>query len=46
MEIIDTFFNTEVLLRTYPLLLKGLWITIKLGVVSIIAGLAWALALR
>ncbi|MVO17931.1 amino acid ABC transporter permease [Parasedimentitalea huanghaiensis] len=45
MEIIDTFFNVEVLLRTYPLMLKGLWITIKLGVVSIIAGLALGLVL-
>lgn len=45
MEIIDTFFNTEVLLRTYPLLLKGLWVTVKLGVVSIIAGLALGLLL-
>lgn len=45
MEIIDTFFNVEVLLRTYPLMVKGLWITIKLGVVSIIAGLALGLVL-
>lgn len=45
MEIIDTFFNTSVLLRTYPLLLKGLWVTAKLGVVSIVAGLALGLIL-
>ncbi|MGJ5620959.1 amino acid ABC transporter permease [Sulfitobacter sp. MF3-043] len=45
MEIIDTFFNIDVLLRTYPLLLKGLWITVKLGVVSIIAGLILGLGL-
>lgn len=45
MEIIDTFFNIPVLLRTYPLLLKGLWITAKLGVVSIVAGLALGLVL-
>ncbi len=45
MDIIDTFFNTEVLIRTYPLLLKGLWVTLQLGVVSIIAGLILGLAL-
>jgi len=45
MELLDTFFNTSVLIRTYPLLLKGLWVTAKLGVVSIIAGLALGLFL-
>lgn len=45
MDILDTFFNIDVLLRTYPLLLKGLWITLKLGAVSIVAGLALGLVL-
>lgn len=45
MDIFQTFFNTEVLLRTYPLLLRGLLVTIKLGVASIVVGLALGLAL-
>jgi polar amino acid transport system permease protein len=45
MELIDTFFNAEVLRRSFPMLVKGLWVTIKLGLVSIIAGLALGLAL-
>ena len=45
MELIDTFFNVPVLIRTFPLLIQGLWITLQLGVVSIIAGLVLGLAL-
>lgn len=45
MELIDTFFNVPVLIRTFPLLMQGLWITIQLGVVSIIVGLVLGLAL-
>lgn len=45
MDIVDTFFNTEVLLRTWPLLMKGLWITLQLGIASIITGLALGLLL-
>lgn len=45
MNIFDTFFNVDVLIRTYPLLLKGLWTTIQLGAVSIVAGLALGLVL-
>lgn len=45
MELIDTFFNVPVLIRTFPLLLSGLWITLQIGVVSIVAGLAMGLAL-
>lgn len=45
MNLIDTFFNIEVLQRTWPLLLAGLWVTLKLGVVSILAGLVLGLAL-
>ncbi|WP_113913404.1 amino acid ABC transporter permease [Roseovarius dicentrarchi] len=43
--LIDTFFNIEVLERSMPLLLKGLWVTIRLGIVSILAGLAGGLIL-
>jgi polar amino acid transport system permease protein len=45
MDIIDTFFNVPVLIRTYPMLLWGLWVTIKIGVVSILLGLALGLLL-
>lgn len=39
MDIIDTFFNLRVLTETFPLLLKGLRITLLLGLVSIVLGL-------
>lgn len=39
MNLIDTFFNWNVFRDTFPLLLEGLWTTILLGVVSIVAGL-------
>ena len=45
MDIIDTFFNVPVLIRTYPMLLWGLWVTIKIGLVSILLGLALGLLL-
>ncbi len=45
MELIDTFFNVEVLRRAFPMLMKGLWVTVKLGVVSIVAGLILGLVL-
>jgi polar amino acid transport system permease protein len=38
MDLIDTFFNWTVFKSTLPLLLEGLWVTIVLGVVSILAG--------
>lgn len=38
MDLIDTFFNWTVFKSTLPLLLEGLWVTILLGVVSILAG--------
>lgn len=38
MDLIDTFFNWTVFKSTLPLLLEGLWVTIFLGVVSILAG--------
>ena len=45
MSLVDTFFNVEVLLRTWPLLMQGLWITIKLGLTSIVAGLVLGMLL-
>lgn len=45
MELLDTFFNVPVLLKSWPLLLSGLWVTIKIGITSIVAGLVLGLAL-
>lgn len=45
MDIFETFLNAEVMRRSLPMLLKGLWITLQLGVASIIAGLLLGLAL-
>lgn len=45
MDILDTFFNVPVLVRTFPMLMWGLWVTIKIGVVSIILGLVLGLSL-
>ena len=45
MDIFDTFLNAEVFLRTWPLLLRGLWVTAQLGVASIVAGLVLGLIL-
>jgi polar amino acid transport system permease protein len=45
MDIFDTFFNIPVLIRTFPLLMTGLWVTLQIGVVSIVAGLVFGLAL-
>ena len=39
LDIVRTFFNWQVLTDSMPLLLTGLWVTIQLGVVSIVAGL-------
>lgn len=44
MDLINTFFNWPVLRDSLPLLLEGLWITISLGVVSIVCGLVTGLA--
>jgi polar amino acid transport system permease protein len=40
MGLIETFFNWDVLVRTMPLLLQGLMTTLKLGVASILLGVA------
>lgn len=45
MDILDTFFNVPVLVRTFPMLMWGLWVTIKIGVVSIALGLVLGLVL-
>lgn len=31
MDIFETFLNWEVLQRAWPMLMKGLWITVQLG---------------
>ncbi len=45
MDIFETFLNAEVLLRVWPMLLAGLWITVQLGAASIAAGLVLGLVL-
>lgn len=45
MDIFETFLNAEVMRRTFPMLLQGLWITLQLGAASIVAGLALGLGL-
>ncbi|MDN5567887.1 MAG: amino acid ABC transporter permease [Paracoccus sp. (in: a-proteobacteria)] len=45
MDIFDTFLNAEVMRRSFPMLLKGLWITLQLGAASIVAGFLLGLAL-
>jgi len=39
VSLVETFFNWDVFLSSFPLLLSGLKVTISLGVVSIVAGL-------
>ncbi|KAB0675679.1 amino acid ABC transporter permease [Aureimonas leprariae] len=45
MGIVQTFFNVDVLLRYYPLLLQGLGRTVLLGLLSIVLGLLGGLLL-
>ncbi|WP_127115198.1 amino acid ABC transporter permease [Shimia sediminis] len=45
MEILDTFFNIDVLRRTWPLLVSGLGTTLSLSVVGIVASMIWGLLL-
>ncbi|RYG63938.1 amino acid ABC transporter permease, partial [bacterium] len=45
MDIVSTFFNVEVLWRSLPMLLSGLWRTILLGVLSIVLGLVFGILL-
>jgi len=43
--VLETFFNLEVLLRAWPLLAEGLWLTLQLGALSIVLGWLGGLAL-
>ena len=45
MDIFDTFLNAEIMRRSLPMLMQGLWITLQLGAASIVAALALGLAL-
>lgn len=45
MDIFDTFLNADVMRRTFPMLLQGLWITLQLGAASIVMGLVLGLGL-
>ena len=36
MELIDTFFNWPILVRSFPILLRGLGNTIVLGIAAIV----------
>jgi polar amino acid transport system permease protein len=45
MELIDTFFNGDILLRSIPMLLRGLGNTILLGCASILCGSVFGLVL-
>ena len=42
---IETFFNLRVLGETLPLVLSGLWVTLLLGLASIVLGTGGGLAL-
>ena len=43
MSLVDTFFNSDVMISAFPQLLRGLWMTIALGVVSILIGVSGGL---
>ena len=43
MSFVETFLNWDVFISTYPLLLTGLRVTLLLGAVSVVAGLAGGL---
>ena len=45
MDLFDTFLNAQVMRRSLPMLMQGLWITLQLGTASIVAGLILGLAL-
>ena len=45
MTLVETFFNWDVFLSSFPLLVSGLKITLLLGLVSILAGLVLGLAI-
>ena len=45
MELIDTFFNPEVFIQSFPILLRGLGNTLLLGITAVICGTAIGIAL-
>lgn len=45
MSFLETFFNWDVLVSSFPLLLSGLKVTAELGAVSIVAGLMFGLGI-
>ena len=45
MDLFTTFFNIDVLIQAAPLLLKGFWLTVQLGAVSLVISLALGLLL-
>jgi polar amino acid transport system permease protein len=45
VNFVETFFNWDVLVVSFPLLLSGLKITLMLGIVSVIAGLGLGLVI-
>ena len=45
MSFVDTFFNSDVMISAFPQLLRGLWMTIALGVVSIVIGVSAGLVI-
>lgn len=42
---LDTFFNAEVLAKYSPAILKGVWVTIELSILIVVAGIALGTAL-
>tara|TARA_R110002096_G_scaffold257381_1_gene451058 strand:+ start:423027 stop:424535 length:1509 start_codon:yes stop_codon:yes gene_type:complete len=44
-DFVETFLNMEVFIQTYPMLIAGLITTIQLGLLAIVAGLAFGLFL-
>lgn len=45
MSFVDTFLNSDVMISAFPQLLRGLWMTIALGVVSIVIGVSAGLVI-
>lgn len=44
MSLVETFFNADVLMSSLPALLRGLWNTLLLGLLAIVAGVPAGLA--
>ncbi|MGY5808247.1 amino acid ABC transporter permease [Rhizobium sp. LEGMi198b] len=45
MSLVDTFFNSDVMISAFPQLLRGLWMTLALGIVSILIGVSGGLVI-